>query len=198
MIGSLTGTVLNIHDNKIILQLADIGLELFCPTAKTFSIQQKIHLITYLHWSAENGPTLFGFVDQLQKDLFMLMIDCHGIGPKLALSILEQVDAQTIIQAVAQENMTYLNNIKGLGSKKIEQLFLHLKNKATKLLIAHPQLAQKTTLSLWKDLQDTLLSLNYSTQEIKLTINALKNNNEEKSPTFDMLLRKALSLLVKK
>ncbi|HSW75946.1 MAG TPA: Holliday junction branch migration protein RuvA [Candidatus Saccharimonadales bacterium] len=197
MIGSLFGTITSIQENKIIVQQSGIGFELFCPEAKNFTLKQEVALHTYMHWSQENGPSLFGFSQPLQKDVFLLIISCSGIGPKLGLSILEQVNPSIFLQMVSEENMSGLNGIKGLGAKKAEQLCMHLREKAPKLIKVHPHLATQTSLSVWGDLQDTLASLHYSPIEIKQTISILKEAITETTPTFDVLLRKALTILSK-
>lgn len=198
MIAALCGTVVSIENNKLCIQNSWITLELFCPHASTLSKQESITLQTYLHWNQEQGPTLFGFLNNLDKEVFLLIISCSGIGPKLGLSILEQIDATEFIHLICEENSTKLSSLKNIGTKKAEQLCLHLKNKASKLLLHNPQLATKLPISQWRDLQDTLLSLNYSAHEIKQTTATLKEETKDLHPSFDLLLRKALQVLSKK
>ncbi len=197
MIASITGTIADIQENKILLEYNGLCFETFCPQAKTLSIKQNITLQTYLHWNQEQGPTLFGFEQTLDKDVFLLIISCSGIGPKMGLSILEQLDASQFLHLIIEENTGQLSKLKSIGVKKAEQLCLALRNKAPKLLQAHPQLATKTPMGLWSDLQETLTSLNYSPPEIKQATSMLKDQHQGKSVTFDQLLRKALQLLSK-
>jgi len=198
MIGSLSGTILNIQENKLLIEQAGIGFEVLCPEAKSLTLQQKVALHIYFHWSQENGPSLFGFTQPLQKDLFVLIISCSGIGPKLGLSILEQITATQFLQLISEENISGLGTIKGLGAKKAEQLCIQLREKAPKLLKVHPHLATQISLGAWGDLQDTLTSLNYSSLEIKQAVSMLKESITESAPPFDILLRKALTILAKK
>ncbi len=198
MIGSISGTILNIQENKLLIEQAGIGFEIFCPEAKSLTLQQKISLHIYFHWSQENGPSLFGFTQPLQKDVFLLIINCPGIGPKLGISILEQTTAAHFLQLISEENVSGLSSLKGLGAKKAEQLCVQLREKAPKLLKIHPLLATQTSLGSWGDLQDTLTSLNYSSSEIKQAMSMLKENIAESTPPFDILLRKALMILAKK
>lgn len=198
MIASLTGTINHIENNKITLLQNNIGFEVFCPQALTFSLKEQVTLHTYLHWNQEQGPSLFGFTQSLDKDVFLLIISCSGIGPKMGLSILEQTDATGFLQSIVEENVSQLSKLKSIGTKKAEQLCISLRTKAPKLLKAHPQLATKTPIGMWNDLQETLTSLNYSTSEIKQTTTILKEELKENSPTFDLLLRKALQILAKK
>ena len=198
MIYSITGIVTHIKENKVILQYSDLCFELFCPQAQSLTQGQKITLYTYLHWNQEQGPSLFGFQQLLDKDVFLMIIDCSGIGPKLGLTILEAMNAQDFLQIITQEDSKALSAIKGLGSKKAEQLILHLKGKVSKMIFGHPIAENNKIIAAWSDLQQTLNSLNYGPTEIKHVTNSLKQEFQNKEIAFDLLLRKALSLLAKK
>jgi Holliday junction DNA helicase RuvA len=203
MLYSLTGTIAHIKENKVILQQACLSFELFCPQAATLSLQEQTTLLTYLHWNQEQGPTLFGFKEILDKEVFLAIIDCSGIGPKLGIAILEAMTAQDFLTIIAQEDIKALSSIKGLGNKKAEQLMLHLKNKVEKIISKHSVLDSMGTeknkiLAAFSDLHQTLTSLNYSPAEIKQTTTILRQEAAGKDMPFDLLLRKALILLAKK
>lgn len=198
MISSLSGKLISIHQNKITLLLDHIGFEMLCPTAQSLTPNSTVQLYTYLHWSADHGPSLYGFERESEKNLFLLIIDTPGIGPKLGISILEQTNTDELITMIAQENSPALNKIKGLGAKKAEVLCAHLKDKVLKLAHNSPTLKNNPTLSAWNDLQETLSSLNYSPLEIKQTTTFLKESTKDQALPFDLLLRKALTVLAKK
>jgi Holliday junction DNA helicase RuvA len=198
MIYSITGIISDLKENKVILQYSDLSFELLCPQAQSLTKGQKTTLYTYLHWNQEQGPSLFGFQQVLDKDVFLMIIDCSGIGPKLGLTILDALSSQDFLQIIAQEDSKALSNIKGLGSKKAEQLILHLKSKVGKIILTHPITENNKVIAAWSDLQQTLNSLNYSSVEIKQVTNSLKQELQSKEVAFDLLLRKALSLLAKK
>lgn len=198
MISFITGTITSINTNCLQVMYHGLGFEIFCPHAQSLALQETITLHTYMHWNQEQGPSLYGFLELLDKELFLLIISCSGIGPKMGLSILEQVDATLFIQYISEENITQLSKLKSIGAKKAEQLCLNLRNKVSKLVKAHPTLATKDSIAVWGDLQETLTSLNYSSSEIKQTTSHLKEEFANSSTTFDQLLRKALQILAKK
>lgn len=198
MIASISGLLVKIDDLKIVVVQAGIGFEMLCPTAMHLDINQPIQLQTYLHWSQENGPSLYGFQNAMQKDLFLLLIDCQGIGPKLGISILQQTEHTQLLQMITQADMQGLSKIKGLGAKKAEVVCMHLKDKVLKIASAHPQLTAATSLGVWNDLQATLTSLHYSTSEIKQATTMVKESLAGQTVPFDLLLRKALTVLAKK
>jgi len=195
MLYTINGTITHKNHNKIIVQLAGIGFEIYYTHTKTAIINQNVCLYTYLHWSAEQGPSLYGFETLLDKEVFLLIIDCSGIGPKLGMSILEQISTMDFLQIIFEENTEKMSTLKGVGTKKAEQLILSLKNKTQKFL--NNQLIEQPTIKAWTELQQTLASLNYSPIEIKQTTAILKEQLGNQTIAIDLLLRKALTLLAK-
>ena len=197
MFASISGVITHIFESKLVIVQSGIGFEMLCPTAGQLKLHAPVTLQTYLHWSQEHGPSLYGFQTSMQKDLFLLLIDCQGIGPKLGISILQQTQEEQLLQMIAQDNVAGLSQIKGLGAKKAEVLCMHLKDKAPKLLLKHPQLGV-TKFGVWHDLHETLVSLNYSVPEIKQATAMVKDLMQNETVPFELLLRKTLQILAKK
>lgn len=196
MIATICGTVTAIDEQKITIIQAGIGFELFVASPLSFTLDQQVTIKTYLHWNQENGPTLYGFANNVEKTVFLLIISCSGIGPKIGLTILHHLDASTFLQAIVEENIKSLSSINGIGEKKAEQMCVALKHKVAKLLKDQPTLTQSSgSLSAWKDLSDVLTSLGYSPAEIKSATSYLREQNIQTNAPFSSLLRTILAFL---
>lgn len=195
MISFIKGTILYISDNALIIDQGSIGLECTVPHISLYSQGSTIELYTYLHWNQENGPSFYGFATQLEKQIFLQLISCSGIGPKMALSILEQMTPATLLETIIQEDTKGLSSLHGIGAKKAEQLILQLKYKAQDFIKKYPELLTNGPAKSWHELQQTLLSLNYSQSEIKQALAHLKQQNIPSNLSFDQILRKALVFL---
>ena len=199
MIATISGIITAIDEQNVVIQQAGIGFELYVATPSSFSINQQVTIQTYLHWNQENGPTLYGFNSVVEKTVFLLIISCSGIGPKIGLAVLNHLDPATFLQAIVEENIKVLSSISGIGAKKAEQICVALKHKVAKFLKDQPDLtASSTSLSTWKDLTDTLSSLGYTPSEIKSATNFLKDNNVDSTTPFSNVLRKSLAFLSSK
>lgn len=196
MIGWVHGTVKEIQEQSITLIAGPIGLEVYISNPLAYKQNQTIDLYMHLHWNSEHGPTLYGFATQEEKLVFLSIISCSGIGPKLALAILGHCGASSFVQAVAQEEIKTLSAIPGIGKKKAEHLIVQLKHKVAKLLEKGIVLGN-SNLSELQQISEVLSSLNYSRTEITATLEHLKKNHDE-GITFDLMLRKALSFLSKR
>ena len=84
----------------------------------------------------EDSMTLFGFADQAEKDLFLMLLDVNGVGPKMAQRILSGVAPADLLNMIASDNKSALGKIKGLGKKTTKQMGLTLKDRAAAMLQA--------------------------------------------------------------
>lgn len=196
MIACLNGTVKNIHENSITLLIAGIGFEIFTPSSHIFQLDKEAQLHIYLHWNQENGPTLFGFSQLYEKQIFELIITCPGIGPRIAIGMLTHTPAEQLVHAIMQQEDKTLSAIPGIGKKKAEQVILFLKSKIEKLI-------QKGTVPLHaatsdiQQLSEVLNSLDYSKTEIQNALQYIKKELDQ-TVSFDGKLRKALNYLSKR
>ena len=84
----------------------------------------------------EDSMTLFGFADKTEKNIFLMLLDVNGVGPKMAQRILSGVTPADLLNMIASDNKAALSKIKGHGKKTCEQMTLSLKEKAGALLQA--------------------------------------------------------------
>lgn len=198
MLSAATGTITIIDTHLIDFTVGPITFAVSVANTALFEPQKTYTLSLYTHWNQENGPTLFGFANGTEKTVFSLILSCAGIGPKIALSILNHLGTDAFIEAVQTGNSAMLSNVHGIGAKKAEQIIFNIKSKVTKLLETGSLVPKTNTSSLWHTVNQALESLNYSQVEIQYAMEQAKNRLGDKNPTFDQLIRIALSALSKK
>ena len=72
---------------------------------------------------------MFGFDDSEEKEMFLLLINVSGVGPKLALTILSGIKPRELSRAISTKDIGRLTGISGVGKKTAERLCLDLKDK---------------------------------------------------------------------
>ena len=174
-----------------------MGLELQVADAN-IKLEETVSLYVYMHWNQEQGPSLFGFSSELDKTVFLMIISCSGIGPKLGMAILSQMGAKTFLEAIQTSNNKALSAVSGVGAKKAEQLVLNVRDKVAKLMKTGIDLGGSQSLSHWNTVAETLTSLNYSRGEITAAMKHLGDSYPDVQLSFDQLMRHALSYLAKK
>lgn len=195
MIGILCGNVIDIQGNSVTIMIAGIGFSVCLAQPEQAILGKELRVYTYLHWHQENGPALFGFFTPFEKEVFMKALDCTGVGPKLALTILSELGASVFVAAILEQNDQTLSQVSGIGKKRVEQIIVHLKHKMAQLSTIQ-ELPQSHIHTMRTEISQVLSSLNYSKQEIAAALNYLGEKNS--SATFDAILRDALGFLAKK
>lgn len=198
MLASITGTIKAIKDQMLHVDLGFVGVAVAVPQESLYHLDQKVHLHTYMHWNQEQGPSLYGFTSELEKTLFLTIIDCSGIGPKIGLAVLADLGAERFIEIVQAEDEKGLSKVSGIGPKKAEQMIVQLKHKVAKLLDSGLQVVGSAQVTQWQNIQEVLESLNYSRPEIMATMKQLRETEPQINAPFDQLMRRALSFLAKK
>lgn len=159
----------------------------FASTKAPF-VNVKLHIHSQLNMR-DGTFDLYGFDKREDLDLFNLLTNISGIGPKSAINILSTVEPSHLKAAVVNEDSDYLKKMSGLGPKTASRLILELKNK-----IDHIDIGDMKDIDLGQEGQATeaLLVLGYSSSQAK---NALK---EAKGKKLEDRVREALKILGKK
>ncbi len=92
---------------------------------------EKIKIFTYLNVK-EDEQSLYGFFDDEERALFILLISVSGIGVNTARVILSYMTPEEVRTAIIQENAVALGKVKGIGPKTAKRIILDLKDKVIK------------------------------------------------------------------
>ncbi len=195
MMYSIEGSITHSHDQSIVIKNNGISYLLFVPRPELFGKDKTVTLFTYLQWSAEQAPTLYGFLTKLEKSLFEAIISCSGVGPKLGIGILQAMDPCEFIDVIQRGDEKALNAINGIGAKKAEQIIVQLKYKVEKLIASGIAMPSKATNSI-TEIKEVLKSLKYSSHEVNAALTHLKEQDSFHE-SFDIQIRRALSFLSK-
>ena len=131
MIARLSGTVLDLRTDRLVLDVGGVGYDLAIPLG-TFSAlppageKATVHVHTHVR---EDALQLFGFSTPQEKYVFERLISVSGIGPKVALTVLSGLPLRELIGAIVTQNARILATIPGVGKKLAERLGLELKEK---------------------------------------------------------------------
>jgi Holliday junction DNA helicase RuvA len=198
MISAINGTIKAVKEQAIVVDVGALALQIAVPQESFFQIGNQISLATYMHWNQEQGPSLFGFNSELERAVFLIIIDCSGIGPKIGLAILGSLGAERFIEVVQAGDEKALSKVNGIGPKKAEQMIVQLKHKVAKLLDSGVKISGSAQITQWQNIQEVLESLNYSRTEIAVAMKQLRESTHEVQLPFDQLMRRALGYLAKK
>jgi holliday junction DNA helicase RuvA len=130
MIGSLRGEIIDKEDGALTIDVGGVGYYVQGPATLVDVLEVGVRTQLFIHTHVrEQELTLFGFPDKDELELFRTLLKVQGIGPKMALSILSYIPAETLRQAIAREEAALLARVPGIGPKKAKQIIFALKDK---------------------------------------------------------------------
>jgi len=147
-------------------------------------------LLTYLHVK-EDIMQLFGFASEKERRVFKILIGISGIGPKLALTVLSHMAPEDLEQAVANQDMTMLTAISGIGKKTAERLLVELKGKIADAVVEGLPTIKGQGVAVSDPAIDALMSLGLNYAEAKNAVEKAKAKLGDKAPV-EQLIREAL------
>lgn len=77
----------------------------------------------------EDAWTLYGFLDEAERDVFELVQTVSGIGPRMALAMLSTLTPDELRAAVQAEDLNTLTSVPGIGRKGAARIALELKDR---------------------------------------------------------------------
>ena len=195
MIDRLRGIILEKRLDGVVVESGSFGLRVFLPGPNLGRIDEgdEVMLYTYLQVK-EDGFSLFGFLDEEDRELFLFLIGVSGVGPKVAMGIFSRFSAGDVIYFIQSGDAKSLTEAPGIGKKTAQRLLLELKDKVKDL---HPSIptvdvAQSKRAEPQQDALDALISLGYSPNEARDAVKGIDSDDVE------IVLKEALKRLAMK
>lgn len=132
MIAQLEGKVVGIRGSAVILMVGGVGYRVAVSAYTLGKLAGQEQVLLYIHTHVrEDMLALFGFLEEEELSMFLLLISVSGIGPKMGLSILSVADVKTIRLAIVNRDPNILTRVSGVGKRTAEKLIVELQNKVT-------------------------------------------------------------------
>jgi Holliday junction DNA helicase RuvA len=190
MIGSLRGTLGEKATDYIIVDVSGVGYRVQVPLSTFYLLGElgdEVSLRIHTH-VRDDALQLYGFVEELEQRIFENLISVAGIGPKLAITILSGMEVDTLVGAIADENVARLSTIPGVGRKTAERMVLELKDKVTELA---PSVVSGGPQGVRHDVLSALANLGYRPRDADRALEKVEDPSEQ----FEELLRQTLRVL---
>lgn len=189
MIANITGTILKIEADALVIGVGGIGVRVLVPRTvleDVGGIGRNVALHTHLA-VRETDLTLYGFESEDELRLFLLLIGINKVGPKLALSILSTLSPELLRSAVMQEETVVLQRVPGIGKKTAESIMFALRGKL--------DYTESSSVALYSDVDadviDVLTTLGFSIVEAQSALQKVPRDVKD----VDLRVAAALQLL---
>jgi Holliday junction DNA helicase RuvA len=130
MIAMLTGVVAEKTVDEIVLDVGGVGYGLLVTNEDHGRLTSGDKAKLYVHEHIrENSHDLFGFTALDTKKLFELLLGVNGVGPKMALNVLNTGTANDVRAAIASGDVKSIQKASGVGKRVAERVVVELKDK---------------------------------------------------------------------
>ena len=130
MIGRIKGQLIEKKRDSVVIDVHGIGYVVFVTekTARSLSLGNQARDISLYSelLVKEDLLQLIGFLTQTEKDWFNLLRSVQGIGAKVALTILNTLDAKELLRAIRMKNELAFSSVSGIGSRMAQRLVVEL------------------------------------------------------------------------
>jgi holliday junction DNA helicase RuvA len=206
MIGYLKGYAvgwqrLTPNRTQLTLEVNQIGYHLQVTSQLVSELPSPGELVQiFTHMQVrEDQVVLFGFGTAAERDLFRQLVAVSGVGPQIALALLDTLGLQDLVQAIVSSNTRMLAKTPGVGNKTAERIALELKTKLAEWrqqsgLVTVPTAGPVATVQ--EDVEITLLALGYTNSEIMKALQAVGQNTAlSKTADAEEWIRSAIAWL---
>ena len=130
MYAYLNGIVKNIDNEKVVLEVANIGYNIFMPQDDLCSLTLEECKKIYTHFvHREDDMKLYGFLTNSKLEFFKKLTSVSGVGSKVGLNIISNINEVDMCTAIVSENITVLKKVPGIGPKMAAKIIFELKDK---------------------------------------------------------------------
>ena len=194
MIDQISGKIISINENYVVLAVGGLGIKVNVSAAFASKLVNEdiVTLVTYLN-VREDALDLYGFKNDSERNLFLMLISISGIGPKLAVSILSGVEIEELKSNILSGDIKSLTSIPGVGAKTAKRIIIELKDKLSKTTTTELGFKDNFGSKISKDVLSALVGLGYSESMATEVIKKINPANSDKS--IESLIKEALKAL---
>lgn len=199
MLSYIIGEVAEISADTVVVENNGIGFNIKTSAMTIDSLPpvgDMVRIYTYLH-VREDAMQIFGFLSKDELEVFKLLLNVNGIGPKGALGILSAISTDDLRFAVLSDDVNLIKSCPGVGAKTAQKLIIELKDKlrledAFEMAVNNSNkknTVQDNTVIVMNEAVEALVSLGYSSKDAIAAVKKVENIQNKNS---EQILKEAL------
>jgi len=193
MITQLKGLLVEKHPTHLVIDCRGVGYEVNISLHTFGQLKNQDNIIIYTHLQIrEDAHILYGFVTELERAIFRLLISVSGIGTSIARTMLSSLTPEEVQNAIVCEDLNRIKSVKGIGLKTAQRLIIELKDKV-KTLYGIEQIHTKSNNTTKEETLSALEVLGYNRRASEKVVDNLIQSDPEGS--VETLIKLALNKL---
>jgi len=196
MIGKLSGIVDSFGTDWVVLDVHGVGYHVHCSARTLEALPGRGEAATIFIETQirEDQIRLIGFMAEVDREWFRLLLTVQGVGSKVALAILGTLKASDLASAIALGDKAMIARAPGVGPKVAARIAAELKDKAPALsgidmavVRLQSQLGDKVAPKPASDAVSALVNLGYGETQASTAIAAAMREAGEGAETARLI-----------
>ncbi len=195
MYSYLYGKVISINKKSITFDCNNVGYVIYVNNPDSFKLNTMLYLYVYRQYKLTSKNSfvddIYGFKTYLDKELFLSLMRCQGIGAKTSLLICNN-DNNLLKQLIVTKNYDELAKCKGINTKSakiiIDTLYEFYKNK----------IDNSSMNNMISELFSALNALGYKENDIQYAISKMSLTNTSDKEELSSLIADAIKIIINK
>ena len=193
MITHIRGRLVEKHPDHVVVECNGLGyfVVISLQTFSNLPDQENIHLVTH-QVIREDAHILYGFYSKTEREIFKLLLSVSGVGPSTAITMLSSMETEEIQEAIAHEDVSKIQSVKGIGLKTAQRVIVDLRDKILKSYEISEEL-QTPNNTIRNEALSALEVLGFNKKKVEKTIQVVLQ--DEPDISLEDLIKKALKNL---
>ncbi len=200
MIAHLTGLVRRAGADFVVLDVGGVGYLVSVSATTRQKLpppggEYELHIHTHVR---EDQLALYGFASVEELEMFDLLIQVDGVGPKVGLNILGAASLEVLKRAIVNEDTAPIRRASGVGARTAAKVIIELKPRldaVAELEVVPRAAAMAGDGVVPKAVESALRNLGFSSQEARIGLEAV---DWKTAPSTQAALAVALKALGRK
>ena len=182
MIVKLKGFIENFDDDFVDLDVQGVVFRILMSSKSINKLGQIGSQVTiYIYEILKEDSRIFaGFLKNQERETFGDLLTVQGVGGKMAINIMSNLDNEEIINSIINEDLRILNQISGVGKKLALRIINQLKEKSQKKVMIEKIATSDKNNTTFRDLVSCLINLGFSQKVCETTASYVINKNQNK------------------
>lgn len=188
MIAYIKGEITYKSPTYILVETGGIGyhVNISLNTYAQIEKLEKVQILTHLQVK-EDSHTLYGFAEEAERSMFVLLISVSGIGPNTARVLLSSMKVEEARMAIMSENVAAFNKVKGIGPKTAKRIILDLKDKVIKESGETPMSISPFNNTIREEALSALVALQFPKIKVQKVLNKILQQQPNISSVEEMI-----------
>lgn len=193
MITHIRGKLVEKNPTYAVVETNGVGYWLNISLNTYSQLPDNEFVMLYTHLSIkEDAHTLYGFINKTEREIFRLLISVSGVGPSIARTMLSSMTTDEIQQAIASNNVSIIQSVKGIGVKTAQRVLVDLRDKISKTYaIDEVYVSQSNTIK--NEALSALEVLGFNKKQVEKVVDKILA--EDKNLSVEVLIKYALKNL---